>query len=172
MRFAPSGLHESEKLACVGDHAGDRAGGGGRGTAQHDLGVLVAHAAGHVAVAGRQADLTVAEHALVRTRADRATARHQRGAGLQQNRRDLIKLLNDRAVAARAIGRVKQEMNLPIYEPGREEIIMKKIAELNTGPLPSSDLQFVFQNIIAVMRAFQRPDRAAEDANAQSVQSS
>ncbi len=70
----------------------------------------------------------------------------------------LVELINQRANAAREIGRIKQDANLPIYEPGREEIIMKKISAANAGPLPSSDLQFIFENIIAVMRAFQRSE--------------
>ncbi len=87
--------------------------------------------------------------------------------------RELVRLLNERAIAARAIGRLKQQMDLPIYEPKREEIIMKNVSDLNAGPLPSSDLHFIFQNIIAVMRAFQRADAAlAEDASGRSIQSS
>ncbi len=70
----------------------------------------------------------------------------------------LVELINKRANAAREIGRIKQRANLPIYEPGREEIIMKKVSATNAGPLPSSDLQFIFENIIAVMRAFQRSE--------------
>jgi chorismate mutase-like protein len=87
--------------------------------------------------------------------------------------RDLVRLLNERATAARSIGRLKQQMSLPIYEPKREEIILKNVSDMNAGPLPSSDLHFIFKSIIAVMRAFQRTDAAvAEDASAQSTQSS
>jgi prephenate dehydratase len=87
--------------------------------------------------------------------------------------RDLVRLLNERAIAARSIGRLKQQMSLPIYEPKREEIILKNVSDMNAGPLPSSDLQFIFKNIIAVMRAFQRSDSAVEeDSSAQSSQSS
>lgn len=87
--------------------------------------------------------------------------------------RDLVRLLNERATAARAIGRLKKQMDMPIYEPKREEIIMKNVSEMNAGPLPSSDLHFIFQNIIAVMRAFQHADTSrVEDGSAQSNQSS
>lgn len=77
--------------------------------------------------------------------------------------RELVKLLNERGIAARAIGRLKQQTNLPVYEPRREEIILKNVSEANAGPLPTPDLHFIFQNIIAVMRAFQQSDIESGD---------
>jgi chorismate mutase-like protein len=86
---------------------------------------------------------------------------------------ELVKLLNQRGAAARAIGRLKQRRNLPIYEPQREEIILQNVAKANAGPLPTADLHFIFQNIIAVMRTFQRSDTESGDTdpNAPSVRS-
>jgi chorismate mutase len=85
----------------------------------------------------------------------------------------LVRLLNERASAARAIGRLKQRTNLPIYEPQREEIILQNVSKANAGPLPTLDLHFVFQNIIAVMRSFQRSDSESgdRDSNEQPVRS-
>jgi chorismate mutase len=76
---------------------------------------------------------------------------------------ELVKLLNERGIAARAIGRLKQQTNLPVYEPQREEIILQNVSKANAGPLPTPDLHFIFQNIIAVMRSFQRSDTEAGD---------
>jgi chorismate mutase len=76
---------------------------------------------------------------------------------------ELVKLLNERGIAARAIGRLKQQTNLPIYEPQREEIILQNVSKVNAGPLPTPDLHFIFQNIIAVMRSFQRSDAESSD---------
>jgi chorismate mutase len=86
---------------------------------------------------------------------------------------ELVKLLNERGIAARAIGRLKQQTNLPIYEPQREEIILQNVSKANAGPLPTPDLHFIFQNIIAVMRTFQRSDADSgdRDPNEQSVRS-
>lgn len=86
---------------------------------------------------------------------------------------ELVKLLNERGKAARAIGRLKQQTNLPVYEPQREEIILRNVSEANTGPLATPDLHFIFQNIIAVMRAFQHSDAESgdKDPNARSVRS-
>jgi chorismate mutase len=76
---------------------------------------------------------------------------------------ELVKLLNERGIAARAIGRLKQQTNLPVYEPQREEIILQNVSKANAGPLPTPDLHFIFQNIIAVMRSFQRSDTESGD---------
>ncbi|MFL6351230.1 MAG: chorismate mutase [Bryobacteraceae bacterium] len=86
---------------------------------------------------------------------------------------ELVKLLNERATAARAIGRLKQQTNLPIYEPQREEVILQNVSKSNAGPLPTPDLHFIFQNVIAVMRSFQHSDSASgdRDPNERSVQS-
>jgi chorismate mutase len=86
---------------------------------------------------------------------------------------ELVKLLNERGVAARAIGRLKQQTNLPVYEPQREEIILQNVSKANAGPLPTPDLHFIFQNIIAVMRTFQQSDADSgdRDPNEQSVRS-
>lgn len=72
--------------------------------------------------------------------------------------RELVKLLNSRAAAAREIGKIKQQTGAPIYEPRREEIIFENVSKANDGPLPAKDLHYIFQNIISVMRAFQVSD--------------
>ena len=71
---------------------------------------------------------------------------------------ELVKLLNQRGFSAREIGRLKQKTNLSIYEPQREETILQNVSKANAGPLPTADLHFIFQNIIAVMRSFQHSD--------------
>jgi chorismate mutase len=83
---------------------------------------------------------------------------------------ELVRLLNERGLAARAIGRLKQQTNLPIYEPQREEIILKNVSEANAGPLPSAELQSIFRSIIAVMRAFQRSEADSKDSDASEQQ--
>jgi chorismate mutase len=80
--------------------------------------------------------------------------------------RELVRLLNRRGLAARAIGRLKQATNLPVYEPRREEVILENVSRANAGPLPTPDLHFIFQNIISVMRAFQQSDINSEEKTA------
>lgn len=70
--------------------------------------------------------------------------------------RELMELLNQRAHAALEIGRLKRVAGLPIYEPQRESVIFENVSRLNVGPLPTSELQRIFERIIDVMRSVQR----------------
>ena len=79
--------------------------------------------------------------------------------------RRLVELLNQRAAAARAIGRLKQSENLPIYEPVREREIYANVARENPGPLSDRQLAQVFERIIDVMRNFQKEQPAAGARN-------
>lgn len=74
---------------------------------------------------------------------------------------ELVRLLNARAEAAHRIGRVKQNADLPVYEPKREENVFANVKRLNAGPLSDADLLHVFERIIDVMRSLQRRDGTA-----------
>ena len=69
--------------------------------------------------------------------------------------RKVVELLNERAKAAQAIGRLKRTTSMPIYEPDRERRIYANIAAANQGPLRDQDLQVIYQALIAVMREIQ-----------------
>ena len=77
----------------------------------------------------------------------------------------IVELLNQRAEAARAIGRLKEATDLPIYEPGREQVIFDNVRSHNRGPLPDSELVFIYQRVIAVMRCLQRNELASRQAD-------
>jgi chorismate mutase-like protein len=68
----------------------------------------------------------------------------------------LVDLINQRAAAAREIGKLKNDTNLPIYEPDREKRILENVKKANRGPLPDSEIQHVFERIIDVMRKLQQ----------------
>src|SRR5579864_7077837 len=68
----------------------------------------------------------------------------------------LVELLNQRATAAREIGRLKRNSRMPIYEPEREKIIFENVRKANPGPLPDSELRHVYERIIDVMRNIQK----------------
>jgi chorismate mutase len=70
--------------------------------------------------------------------------------------RRLVGLLNERATAAREIGHLKRETDLPIYEPDREREIFENIRRANQGPLPDRALVQLYERIIDVMRKIQR----------------
>ena len=73
----------------------------------------------------------------------------------------LVELLNQRATAAREIGKIKQAADLPVYEPARERQIHANVCRANRGPLPDRELVQVFERIIDVMRNFQKEQSAA-----------
>jgi chorismate mutase len=77
----------------------------------------------------------------------------------------IVELLNQRAAAARAIGKLKESTDLPIYEPGREQVIFENVRSHNRGPLPDSELVFIYQRVIAVMRCLQRNELASQQAD-------
>ena len=76
--------------------------------------------------------------------------------------RKLVALLSERARAAVAIGRLKRDTNLPVYEPDRERIVFTNVQEANRGPLPGRDLVRIYERIIDVMRNIQKEEIVTE----------
>jgi chorismate mutase len=76
--------------------------------------------------------------------------------------RKLVELLNERASAARQIGLLKRNSQLPIYEPDRETQVFANIKKHNRGPLPERDLMQLYERIIDVMRKIQHEQAMAE----------
>ncbi|MFZ1143140.1 MAG: chorismate mutase, partial [Candidatus Sulfotelmatobacter sp.] len=72
--------------------------------------------------------------------------------------RKLVELLSERAQAAVAIGRLKRETSLPIYEPDRERVVFANVQEANRGPLLGRDLVRIYERIIDVMRNVQKEE--------------
>jgi chorismate mutase len=79
--------------------------------------------------------------------------------------RRLVDLLSARARAAIAIGRLKRNTNLPIYEPDRERIVFENVQKENPGPLPGPDLVRIFERIMDVMRNIQKEGIRASPEN-------
>jgi chorismate mutase len=72
--------------------------------------------------------------------------------------RQLVRLINERAVCAVEIGKLKHGLAMPVYEPDRERIIFDNIAQMNHGPLSQIQLRQVYERLIDVMRQVQRVD--------------
>ena len=73
----------------------------------------------------------------------------------------IVELLNQRAEAARAIGKLKEATEMPVYEPTREDVIFQNVRSHNRGPLPDSELVYIYQRLIAVMRSIQQNELAS-----------
>ncbi len=70
--------------------------------------------------------------------------------------RRLVELLNERSKCAIEIGKIKRSQNLHVYDPDREQEILNRIKESNTGPLDSERLQRLFERIIDECRHIER----------------
>ena len=71
---------------------------------------------------------------------------------------EIVRLINQRAAAARAIGELKRTANLPVYEPRREQDVFDRGRAANPGPRADAELLHVYERIIEVMRTRQRRD--------------
>lgn len=70
----------------------------------------------------------------------------------------IVRLINQRAAAAQAIGELKRAANLPVYEPQREKDVFDHIKRSNQGPLTEAEIIDVYERIVDVMRALQKQD--------------
>jgi chorismate mutase/prephenate dehydratase len=68
----------------------------------------------------------------------------------------LLDLLNRRARVAQEVGHVKAETNAPVFRPEREAQVLRKVADSNSGPLASQDVQTIFREIMSSCRALER----------------
>ncbi|MEO0794629.1 MAG: prephenate dehydratase [Verrucomicrobiota bacterium] len=71
--------------------------------------------------------------------------------------REIIAKLNERFRLAAEVARVKHEAGLPIYHPEREEMLLRKLADLNEGPLPETGMRAIYREIISAMIGLEKP---------------
>ncbi|MEO6815068.1 MAG: chorismate mutase, partial [Edaphobacter sp.] len=64
----------------------------------------------------------------------------------------IVRLISQRAEAAKAIGELKKTAALPVYEPQREQNVFDHVRTANPGPLADAEIQHVYERIIDVMR--------------------
>jgi chorismate mutase len=70
---------------------------------------------------------------------------------------EIVRLLSERAAAAVAIGQLKRKDAGAIYEPQREQAVFDHVKRVNPGPMSAVQLQDLYERIMDVMRALQRP---------------
>lgn len=68
----------------------------------------------------------------------------------------ILNLLNERTRIVERIGRAKQYLELPIYEPKREDDVYANIVSHNGGPLQPDGVRRIFERIIDEMRNIQK----------------
>ncbi len=70
--------------------------------------------------------------------------------------KQLVDLFNERAGHAIAIGKMKKEKGIPIYDPERENEIFHNLRQINNGPLTHDAIQRLFERIIDESRRIER----------------
>lgn len=68
----------------------------------------------------------------------------------------LLQLLNDRTAVVEVIGRIKEQFNMPVYEPKREDAVYRNVLDNNHGPLPPEAVKRIFERVIDEMRTLQK----------------
>ena len=74
----------------------------------------------------------------------------------------LVRLISERARCAVEIGKLKQNSDLPVYEPDRERVIFENIARENHGPLSQVQMRQVYERLVDVMRQIQSDEIAPQ----------
>ena len=75
--------------------------------------------------------------------------------------KDLVALLNQRAVLAGQIGQIKEKQGIEVWSPAREEEVLARALEHHAGPLPVDTLRLIFRELMSGSRALQRVLRVA-----------
>jgi len=77
---------------------------------------------------------------------------------------EILRLLNERAKIAKAVGDVKKECNLPIFNPKRENEIFIRLKEKNKEfgeEFPTDAIRYVFKEIISACRSLESDIKVA-----------
>ncbi len=68
----------------------------------------------------------------------------------------LLEIFNRRAELALAIGAIKHQRGLPIYDPEREKRIFKRVMAANPGPLADEAIVRLFERVVDESRSLER----------------
>jgi chorismate mutase len=69
---------------------------------------------------------------------------------------ELLRLFNRRSACALEIGRIKRELNIPVYSPNREAEVIHHVTSLNEGPLDTGAIRRLFERVIDESRSLER----------------
>jgi chorismate mutase len=74
---------------------------------------------------------------------------------------ELLRLLNMRARLALKVGALKQAADLPFCDPDRERRVLRRLQQINCGPLDERAVDKVFRRIIHESRRVESEIEAA-----------
>ena len=73
----------------------------------------------------------------------------------------VLELLSERARTAQAVGMAKEHHAGAVFRPEREAQVIRRLQELNAGPLPGQALSAIWMEIMSACRALEQPARVA-----------
>ena len=73
----------------------------------------------------------------------------------------LLELLAKRAQAALEVGKIKHQLNAPIFRPDRERQVIDGLIDKNKSPLASEGIAAIWREIMSACRALEAPVRVA-----------
>lgn len=65
---------------------------------------------------------------------------------------DLVRAINERAKIVQEIVALKGEAGLPLFDPKREEEILRRVVEQNEGPIYDASMRDIFEMILHRIR--------------------
>jgi chorismate mutase/prephenate dehydratase len=74
---------------------------------------------------------------------------------------ELLKLMNERARIAEKVGQVKEADNMPVFSPEREDAVLRRLVDLNKGPLPAVAVEAVYRELMSASRSLQKRMKVA-----------
>ena len=69
--------------------------------------------------------------------------------------RELVRLINERAAIALEVGTIKRAAGKTVYDPPREQDVIRKVLGLSEGPLPDGSVRAVFRELISGSRGLE-----------------
>lgn len=69
---------------------------------------------------------------------------------------EIIRLLNDRAICALKLGKLKSDAGMETYQPEREISVLQHARETNDGPLGADAITRLFERVIDENRRLER----------------
>lgn len=72
---------------------------------------------------------------------------------------DILHLLNERARCAQRVGEIKAEFGDAgfIYRPEREAQVLRRLQDVNPGPLPNENITFFFREVMSACLSLEQP---------------
>jgi chorismate mutase/prephenate dehydratase len=76
---------------------------------------------------------------------------------IDQLDRQIVDILNQRLALAAEIGKLKRSAGGQIYVAEREDAVLRKVAELNRGPIKNDALRAIYREIMSAAIALEKP---------------